>query len=96
MSIYVDENTQVLIQGITGNQGKFHTRQMKEFGTRIVAGCAPGKVGQQVEGVPVFDTVNAACEQFNIGATAIYVPAPFAMDAVWEAVDRKASCRERV
>ncbi|MDO9536023.1 MAG: succinate--CoA ligase subunit alpha [Bacillota bacterium] len=87
MAIYVAHNAQVVVQGITGNQGSFHTRQMLSFGTNIVAGVSPGKGGQQVEGIPVYDTVAAACEQHQIDATAIYIPAPFALDAVVEAVD---------
>jgi len=87
MAIYVAHNAQVVVQGITGNQGNFHTRQMLAFGTKIVAGVSPGKGGQLVEGIPVYDTVAAACEQHRIDATAVYIPAPFALDAVMEAVD---------
>ncbi|RJX24187.1 MAG: succinate--CoA ligase subunit alpha [Dethiobacter sp.] len=87
MAIYVAHNAQVVVQGITGNQGNFHTRQMLAFGTQIVAGVSPGKGGQLVEGIPVYDTVAAAYEKHQIDATAIYIPAPFALDAVMEAVD---------
>lgn len=87
MAIYVAHNAQVVVQGITGNQGNFHTRQMLAFGTKIVAGVSPGKGGQLVEGIPVYDTVAAAYEKHQIDATAVYIPAPFALDAVMEAVD---------
>jgi len=87
MAVYVYKNSQVLVQGITGNQGSFHTRQMLAFGTKIVAGVSPGKGGKLVEGIPVYDTVAEACEDHRIDATAVYIPAPFALDAVMEAVD---------
>lgn len=87
MAIYVEATTPVLVQGITGNQGRFHTKQMLNFGTRVVAGVSPGKGGQVVEGVPVYDTVGEACAHHQIEATAIYVPAPLAKDAVLEAID---------
>lgn len=87
MAIYVEATTEVLVQGITGNQGRFHTRQMLNFGTRVTAGVSPGKAGQVVEGLPVYDTVAEACANHPIGATAIYVPASLAKDAVLEAVD---------
>lgn len=87
MSILVDENTKVLVQGITGSVGAFHTRQMIEYGTHIVGGVTPGKGGQTVEGVPVFNTVEEAVAATGANATVVYVPPPFAADAIMEAVD---------
>lgn len=87
MSILVDKNSNVLVQGITGANGSFHAKGCKEYGTKIVAGVTPGKSGQTVEGIPVFDTVAQACAKQKIDATMIYVPAPFAMDAIFEAID---------
>ncbi len=87
MSILVDENTRVLVQGITGNEGMFHTRQMVEYGTRIVAGVTPGKGGQKVDGIPVFNTVSEAVRETEANASAIFVPPAFAADAILEAAD---------
>ncbi len=87
MAVLVDKNTRVLVQGITGREGEFHTRQMLEYGTRIVAGVTPGKGGQEVLGVPVFDTVKQAVQATGADASVIFVPAPFAADAVLEAAD---------
>ncbi len=87
MSILVDKNTKVLVQGITGNEGAFHTRQMIEYGTNIVAGVTPGKGGGLFEGIPVFNTVFEAKKRMEIDATAIFVPPPFAADAILEAVE---------
>lgn len=87
MAIYVHKYTNVLVQGITGNQGSFHTRQMLAYGTNIVAGVSPGKGGQTVEGVPVYDTVAAAAEKHRIDASILFVPAPFAKDGALEAID---------
>lgn len=87
MAVLVDKNTRVLVQGITGREGEFHTRQMLEYGTRIVAGVTPGKGGQEVLGVPVFDTVKQAVAATGADASVIFVPAPFAADAVLEAAD---------
>jgi succinyl-CoA synthetase alpha subunit len=89
MSILVDKNTRLLVQGITGNEGTFHSRQMIEYGTQVVAGVTPGKGGQwAVDGkVPVFDTVKEAVEATNANASIIYVPARFAYDAMLEAAD---------
>lgn len=87
MAILVDEKTKVLVQNITGNQGRFHTKQMLDYGTRIVAGVAPGKGGQEVHGVPVYDTVQAAVDNHGANAAVSYVPAPFAKDAAFEAID---------
>lgn len=87
MSIFADNNTKVLIQGITGREGLFHTEQMIEYGTNVVGGVTPGKGGEWVLGKPVFDTVKAACEATGANATVIYVPAAFAVDAMYEAID---------
>ncbi len=87
MSILVDENTKVVVQGITGNEGLFHTKQMKEYGTKIVAGVTPGKGGQKVEGIPVFNSVMEAVVNTGANASAIFVPPAFAADAILEAAD---------
>ena len=87
MSVLVDADTKVLVQGITGHQGTVHTVNMKAFGTKVVAGATPGKGGQSVEGVPVFDTVEEAVASTGANASCIFVPAPFARDAFIEAVD---------
>jgi succinyl-CoA synthetase alpha subunit len=87
MGILIDRSTNVLIQGITGNEGKFHTRLMLDYGTQIVAGVTPGKYGEKVFGVPVYDTVKEAMENHAIGACGIFVPGRFVKDAVLEAID---------
>ena len=87
MGIYVDKDTKVLVQGITGSTALFHTKQMLEYGTKIVAGVTPGKGGTEVEGVPVFNTVEDAVKETGATVSVIYVPAPFAADAILEAVD---------
>jgi succinyl-CoA synthetase alpha subunit len=87
MSIYVDKNTKVLVQGITGAVGTFHTKQMLEYGTKIVGGVTPGKAGSKVEGVPVFNTVIDAVKATGANASVIYVPPAFAADAICEAFD---------
>lgn len=87
MSILVDQNTKVVVQGITGSHGSFHTRQMIQYGTKIVAGVTPGKGGQEVDGIPVFDTMRQAVDRTGANATVIYVPAQFAKDAILEAAD---------
>jgi succinyl-CoA synthetase alpha subunit len=88
MSILVDSNTRLLVQGITGSSGAFHARGCLEYGTNVVAGVTPGKGGQLFDGkVPVFDTVYEARQQTGCNATMIFVPAPFAGDAILEAVD---------
>jgi succinyl-CoA synthetase alpha subunit len=87
MSVLVDAETRVLVQGITGHQGTVHTRQMRLFGTNVVAGTTPGKGGQTVEEVPVFDSVAEAVERTHANASVIFVPAPYAKDALLEAVD---------
>lgn len=85
MSILVDENTRVVVQGVTGREGTFHTQQMLRYGTTVAAGVTPGKGGQSIEGVPVFNTVLQAVEQEGANAACIFVPPPFAADAVMEA-----------
>lgn len=87
MSIFVDKETKVIVQGITGKQGAFHTQQMLEYGTKIVGGVTPGKGGQEVCGVPVFDTVREAVEKTGANASVIYVPPKFATDSILEAAD---------
>jgi succinyl-CoA synthetase alpha subunit len=86
MAILADKDTRVIIQGITGGQGTFHSRAMLEYGTKIVAGVTPGKSGQEVNGIPVFDTVMEAKEAHDATAAVIFVPAPFAGDAALEAI----------
>lgn len=87
MSILVDENTKVVVQGITGNEGLFHTKQMVEYGTKVVAGVTPGKGGQKIEGIPVFNSVMEAVKNTGANASAIFVPPAFAADAIMEAAD---------
>ncbi|PYT03124.1 MAG: succinate--CoA ligase subunit alpha [Acidobacteria bacterium] len=87
MSILVDKNTRVLVQGITGKEGSFHTGQMIAYGTKVVAGVTPGKGGTEHEGVPIFDTVSEAVKQTGANASVIYVPPPFAADAIMEAAE---------
>jgi succinyl-CoA synthetase alpha subunit len=87
VTVLVDRDTRVVVQGITGHQGTTHARQMKEFGTQVVAGVTPGKAGSEVEGVPVFDSVRDAVEHTGANASCIFVPAPWAKDALLEAVD---------
>jgi succinyl-CoA synthetase alpha subunit len=87
MSILVDEKTRVIVQGITGNEGLFHTRQMVEYGTQVVAGVTPGKGGQRVNGIPVFNTISEAANKVGADASAIFVPPAFAADAILEAAD---------
>ncbi len=88
MSIWVNESTKVIIQGITGNQGMFHGEQMIDYGTNLVGGVTPGKGGTEVlGGVPVFDTVAQAVEKTGANASIIYVPPAFAADAIMEAAD---------
>lgn len=87
MSVYIDKNTKVIVQGITGSTALFHTKQMLEYGTQIVGGVTPGKGGTEVEGVPVYNTVSEAVEKTGANASVIYVPAPFAADAIMEATD---------
>ena len=87
MSILVNKDTKVICQGITGEQGTFHTRQMVAYGTKMVGGVTPGKGGTDVDGIPVFDTVGDAVKKTGANASVIYVPAGFAADAIMEAVD---------
>ena len=87
MSILIDKNTKVICQGFTGNQGTFHTRQAIDYGTRMVGGVTPGKGGQSHLGLPVFDTVKQAVAETGAEASVIYVPPPFAADAILEAAD---------
>lgn len=87
MSIFVNQDTKVIVQGITGATALFHTKQMLEYGTKIVGGVTPGKAGEKVEGVPVFNTVADAVKATGANASVIYVPARFAVDAIYEAVD---------
>jgi len=84
MAILIGKNTTAIVQGITGSQGTYHTKLMLEYGTKIVAGVTPGKGGTEVQGVPVFDTVEEATSRFNANASIIFVPAPSAKDAVLE------------
>jgi succinyl-CoA synthetase alpha subunit len=87
MAILVDKNTRVLTQGITGATGQFHTKACKEYGTRMAAGVTPGKGGTSFEEIPIFDTVSRAVAETGATATVIYVPPPFAADAIMEAAD---------
>ncbi len=87
MSILIDKSTRLVVQGITGRDGAFHTRQMIDYGTKVVAGVTPGKGGTEIHGVPVFDSVAEAVAATRANASVIYVPAPFAADAIVEAAD---------
>jgi succinyl-CoA synthetase alpha subunit len=87
MSILVDENTKVICQGITGKQGMFHTRQAMAYGTKMVGGVTPGKGGEKMDGLPIFNRVVEAVQETGANATVIYVPAAYAGDAIMEAVD---------
>ncbi|HXV81829.1 MAG TPA: succinate--CoA ligase subunit alpha [Candidatus Binatia bacterium] len=89
MSILVNKQTRVLTQGITGATGQFHTKACKEYGTQMVSGVTPGKGGTAFEGIPIFDTVAGAVSETAPNATVIYVPPPFAADAILEAADAK-------
>jgi succinyl-CoA synthetase alpha subunit len=86
VSVLVDKNTRLMVQGISGKTGAFHTKGAKEYGTNVVAGVTPGKGGTVFEGTPVFDTVAEAAKQTGANATVIYVPPPFAADAILEAI----------
>ena len=87
MSVLVDDDTRVVVQGITGGEGAFHTDQMIEYGTNVVAGAVPGKGGEEVHDVPVYDTVSRAAEAENADASVVLVPPAFAADALFEALD---------
>ena len=85
MAVLVDKNTKLVVQGLTGKEGTFHTKQSIEYGTKVVAGVTPGKGGQSHEGIPVYDTVDAAVSVTGANASVIFVPPPFAADAILEA-----------
>ena len=87
MSVLINKDTRVIVQGITGRDGSFHAAKMKEYGTNVVGGTTPGKGGQQVDGIPVFNTVREAVAATNANTSIIFVPAPFAKDAMMEAAD---------
>jgi len=87
VSILIDKNTRVVVQGITGGEGSFHTKQMVDYGSNVVAGVTPGKGGQDVDGIPVFNRVEDAVVKEGANASCIFVPAPFAADAIVESVD---------
>jgi succinyl-CoA synthetase alpha subunit len=87
MSILVDNQTRVVVQGITGRDGAFHAQQMAQYGTKVVAGVTPGKGGQDVAGIPVYNTVWQAVEKEQANTSVLYVPSAFASDAIYEAVD---------
>ena len=87
MSILVNRDTRLVVQGITGREGEFHTRQMVAYGTNVVPGVTPGKGGQKMDDVPVFNTVKEAVIQAGANASMIFVPPPFAADAIMEAAD---------
>ena len=91
MAILVDNDTRLLVQGITGREGAFHTGRMLESGTNVVAGVTPGKGGQEYEGVPIFNTVEEAVEETGANAGVIFVPPPFAADAIFESLDAELS-----
>lgn len=87
MSILIDENNKLVVQGITGRDGQFHAVQMKKYGTNVVAGVSPGKGGQQVDGIPVFNSVEKAVQKTGANTSILFVPAKFAADAIFEAAD---------
>jgi succinyl-CoA synthetase alpha subunit len=87
VAIVVDRDTRLVVQGLTGREGRFHGLRNRAYGTQLVAGVTPGKGGQDVEGVPVFDTVARAVAETGANTTMVFVPAPFAADAIYEAVD---------
>jgi len=87
MSIIVNKETRVVVQGITGREGQFHAAQCIAYGTNVVAGSTPGKGGQEIEGIPVVNTVQEAVSDFNANCSLVFVPPPFAADAILEAVD---------
>jgi succinyl-CoA synthetase alpha subunit len=89
MSVLVDSDTRVVVQGITGGEGKFHAEQMMSYGTNVVAGAVPNRGGQEVAGVPVYDTVERAVREEDADASVVFVPPAFAADAIFEALDTK-------
>jgi succinyl-CoA synthetase alpha subunit len=89
MTRFIEKTTSVLVQGITGEQGTFHTKLMKEYGTNIVAGVTPGRGGQYQDSIPIYDTIRWANKEHKIDASIIFVPAPFALDAALEAIEAK-------
>jgi len=86
--IILDNDTRCVVQGITGKQGSFHTKSMLEYGTQIVAGTSPGKGGQEFEGVPVYNSIEEILEEKDVNASIIFIPAPFAKDAAFEAISQ--------
>src|SRR2546430_15466388 len=109
MAIIVDNDTRLVVQGLTGSEGRFHGLRNRAYGTNLVAGVTPGKGGQDVDGVPVYDTVAEAVAEQDANTAMVFVPPRFAADAIYEAVDAgcgtiiciteeigRASCRERV
>ncbi len=87
MSIFINKKTKLVVQGITGRDGSFHAKQMKSYGTNVVAGVTPGKGGSKVSGIPVYNTIEEAVAKTKANTSVIYVPPPFAVDAIYEAVD---------
>jgi succinyl-CoA synthetase alpha subunit len=87
MAVLIDRDTRLMVQGITGHQGQFHTREMLDFGTKVVAGVTPGKGGSDVHGVPVFDSCEEAMSAARPTASVVFVPAPYAKDAAIEAIE---------
>jgi len=87
MSILLDENSRVIVQGITGNMARFHTQEMVQYGTNVVAGVVPGREGEDVDGIPVYNTVKKAVEATDADASLVFVPPPFAADSIMEAAD---------
>src|SRR5213596_4061949 len=87
MAIIVDRDTRLVVQGLTGREGRFHGLRNRDYGTNVVAGVTPGKGGQDADGVPIFDTVAEAVAETEANTTMVFVPAPFAADAIYEAVD---------
>src|SRR5438067_2129892 len=95
MAIIVDNDTRLVVQGLTGSEGRFHGLRNRNYGTNVVAGVTPAKGGQDVEGIPVFNTVVEAVERAGANTTLIFVPARFAADAIYEAVDAGAGVHRR-
>jgi len=87
MSILIDEKTKVIVQGITGRDGSFHAKQMKQYGTNVVAGISPGKGGQEIDGIPVYNSMQQAVKETSANTSIIFVPAKFATDAIYESAD---------